>query len=140
MMTEHVAHARTRIQSYGEFAGQMRGLLLNKPGSEPFRQIVDDLDRFVAAGVAPTASPERAKQLADEVAALIGKPDAFPACQRLGEQLRSLGAVQDSMLAKCRMAVRRSRAQGKTEVANHSPASDLAQEVQGLAEQMLQKK
>lgn len=140
VMTEHVAEARTRIQSYGEFAGQVRKLLANKAGAEPFLQIAEDLDRSVAIGLMPTASVERARQWAGDVAGLLGVENALAACQRLGAQLRLLGAAQDGTLAKCRMAVRRLRAQSKTEAANHSPASDLALEVGRLAELRLQKR
>jgi len=139
-MTEHVAHARARIERYAEFAGQARRLIANKPSADAFRSIVEDMDRFIATGLGPAASPEHVKQLATEVSALIGKENALPACQRLGEQLRSIGAVQDGTLARCRMAVRRLKQQGRTDVANHAPATGLAQEVQSLAEQMLQKK
>ncbi|HOY58136.1 MAG TPA: hypothetical protein PK640_08355 [Verrucomicrobiota bacterium] len=140
VMTQHIAEARSRIQNYREFAGQMRKRLANRPGTEPFLQIVDDVDRFVAAGLDPAASPERGRQLATQVSALIDQENAFDACQRLGDQLRALGAVQDRTLAKCRMAVRRLRAESKTVLANQSPTSGLAQEVQRMAEQQLQKK
>jgi hypothetical protein len=140
VMTEHIADARNRILRYAEFAGQVRGFLTNRVGAERFRSIVDGLDRFIAAGLTPAASPERAKQLATEVSALIGKENALPACQHLGEQLRSLGAIQDRTLARCRMAVRRLRAQGRTEVADQSPTASLAQEVQKVAEEMLKRK
>ena len=140
VMVQHVAQARARIQNYGEFSGQVRKLVAGKAGSEAFRPIMDDLDRFVATGLVPTATSERAQQLAGEVAVLIGKENSLAACQRLGEQLRIIGAVQDSTLAKCRMAVRRLRAQGKTVVANQPSESSLAQQVQGVAEQLLQKK
>ena len=140
VMVQHVAQARARIQSYGEFASRVRKLVTGKAGAEAFRPIVDDLDRFVASGVVPTATSERAQQLAGEVAALVGKENSLAACQRFGEPLRGIGTLQDSSLAKCRMAVRRLRAQGKTVVANQSSESGLAQEVQGMAEQLLQKK
>ena len=140
VMTEHVAQARARIQSYGEFAGRMRKFLANKPGSEPFRQIVDGLDGAVGLGLMQVASPDRAKGLAGEVAALIGKPDALAPCRNLGGDLRFIGAVQDSALAKCRMAVRRLRAESKTVVASQPSEFGLAEEVQKLAEQMLQGK
>jgi len=139
-MAVHVAHARARIERYGEFAGQARNLLAGKPGSEPFASIVEDLKRFVEAGLAPTASPERARQLAAEVSALIGKENAVAECRRLGEQLRSIGAVQDKALAKCRMAVRRLKQEGRTIAVNQPADAGLAQDVQLMAEQMLQKK
>ena len=138
-MSEHVAEACARIERYAEFAGQVRNLLADKPGAEPFVSIVDDIDRFVAAGQAPAASPERGRELAAGVAALMGKENAFLACQRLGEQLRSLGAIQDGALAKCRMAVRRLREEGCAIGANQPRDAGLAQEVRRRAEEMLQK-
>jgi hypothetical protein len=140
VLVHHVAQARARIQGYGEFSGRVRKLVTGKAGSDAFRPIVEDLDRFVAGGVVPTATSERAQQLTGEVAALIGKENSLAACQRLGEQLRIIGAVQDSTLAKCRMAVRRLGAQGKTVVANQPSESGLAREVQAVAEQQLQQK
>jgi hypothetical protein len=139
-MAAHVGHVRVRIERYGEFAGQVRGLLAGKAGAEPFAPIVADLNRFVEAGLSPTASPERARQLAAEVSALIGKENALDACRRLGEQLRSIGAVQDGALAKCRMAVRRLRQEGRTIAIVQPQDAELAQQIQRLAEQMLQKR
>ncbi len=136
-MAEHVAQARARIERYAEFAGQIRRLLASKQVSSPFSSIVDDLGRFVAAGSAPAANPERARQLAAEVLSLIGQGDSVPAGRRLGEQLRSIGALQDSALAKCRMAVRRLRQQARTDVTNQPQEAGLAREVQRFSEQML---
>jgi hypothetical protein len=137
-MAEHVAHARSRIDHYAEFAGQVRKRL--RQPAHPLQSIVDDLDRFVAAGLTPAASPDRARQLASDVSALIGQQNVLATCRRLGEELRSIGAVQDSALAKCRMAVRRLRQQGRTIVASQSAEAGLAQEIQGLAEQTLREK
>lgn len=140
VMVEHVAQARGRIDRYAKFAGEARQQLANKESSAPFRLIADDLDRFVASGLTPAASPERARQLAWKVSALTGTPDALAGCRQLGEQLRSLGAIQDGALARCRMAVRRLKQQGRTLAANQATGAGLAQEVQRLAEQMLQEK
>jgi len=139
-MAKHVADARMRIERYGEFAGQARRLLAGKPGAESFASIVVDLNRFVEAGMGPAASPERARQLAAEVSALIGKENALAACRRLGDQLRSVGAIQDGALARCRMAVRRLKQEGRTIAVVRSQDAELAQQVQRLAEQVLQKK
>jgi hypothetical protein len=139
-MTRHIADARTRIVRYREFAGQTRSLLAGKRGAEPFASIVADLSRFAEAGLAPAATPERARQLAAEVTALIGKENALAACQRLGGQLRTIGAIQDGALARCRMAVRRLKQEGRTIAVNQPQDAGLAQEVQLMAEQMLQKK
>lgn len=139
-MVMHVAHARARIQRYGEFASQVRKLSAGKPGSDPFLSIVDDLDRFVKTGLASAASPERSRQLVTEVSALIGKENAFASCRRFGEPLRSIGEIQDGALARCRMAVRRLKQEGRFLATNPPPETALAREVQQLAGQMLQKK
>jgi hypothetical protein len=144
-MAEHVSHARAKIQKYAEFSGQVRKLLAGKEGGGQIRTIVDDLDKFAAAGLAPGVSPERVRQLAADVRALIGKGDSLAACRALGDQARSLGAVQDGALARCRMAVRRLRQQGRTmgdarpQDAGKLQDVDLAREVRRLAEGMLQK-
>ncbi|MBM3333611.1 hypothetical protein FJY63_03020, partial [Candidatus Sumerlaeota bacterium] len=101
---------------------------------------VVDLSRFVEAGLAPAATSERARQLAAEVIALIGKENAAAECRRLGEQLRVIGAVQDRALAKCRMAVRRLKAESRTVAATQPQNAELARQVRQLAEQMLQTK
>ena len=69
-----------------------------------------------------------------EMAALCRDADGI--CLNLGKFPADLIGT----LAKCRMAVRRLRQQGRTDVANQSPTAGLAQEVQMLADQMLQKK
>jgi hypothetical protein len=140
VMVEHVAQAKTRMQRYAEFAGQLQKALAGKPGAELFRPAVDDLARFVAIGLGPTAEPAQAKSLAGEVAALVGKDDSLAKCQQLGERLRSIGAVQDGVLARCRMAVRRLQAQSRTMIASQSLDTGLAQEIQKLTDQMLQNK
>jgi hypothetical protein len=139
-MTRHVGEARARIERYGQGADQLRKLLASQPRSEPFGPMVGDLDRFAAAGLAPTASPERARQLAAGVSALIGKDNGLASCRRLGEQLRSIGALQDTTLAKCRMAVRRLKQEARAMAVNQPEAAALAREVQRLADQILQNK
>ncbi|MBI3878455.1 MAG: hypothetical protein HY301_00105 [Verrucomicrobia bacterium] len=140
VMSEHVSHARTNLQRYAAFAGEMRKFLAGKPGADAFGPIVEDMERFVKSGTASEASPERARQLAAEVSALVGKANALAACQSLGERLRTLGAVQDGALAKCRMAVRRLKQQARTVAANQPPDAGLAQQVQQMAEQQLRNK
>lgn len=139
-MNRHVAEARTRIERYGEFAAWTRNFLSGKSGAEPYTSIVGDLSRFVEAGTMPTVSPERTKQLAAAVLALIGKENAPAECRRIGKQLRAIGVIQDGAMARCRMAVRRLKQEGRTVAANQPHNARLAQEVQRLAGQMLQKK
>jgi hypothetical protein len=140
LMVEHVAQARTRIDHYAEFAGQIRKVLANKPGAAPYKLILDDLDRFVAAGRGPEAAPERAIQLAQEAESLTTKEAALPECRRIGGQLRELSAIQDGTLARCRMAMRRLRQQAVTFTTNHPQNAGPAAEVQRLADQLLVKK
>lgn len=138
-MTRHVADARSKIERYAAFAVRARKSLPDQEG--PYHPIVGDLARFAADGLTPASSPERARQLAGEIAQLIGQADGFAQCQRLGGELRSIGAVQDRTLAKCRMAVRRLRQRSKTVLATTQPAgAELAQEIQRLAEDLLRNK
>ena len=135
-MAQHIADARSRIERYADFSGEMRKLLASK--SDPFHAINDDLARFAGSGLALESSPERARQLAGEVADLLGQENAAAACRRLGEQLRSIGSIQDGTLAKCRMAVRRLKQQARTVATSQLPEAGLAPEVQRRAERFLQ--
>jgi len=137
-MVKHVADARNRIERYAQFATRLRKALAGKPA--PFFAIADDLDHAAATGLAPAAAPERARQLAREVAALIGQPNALPACQRLAKDIRAIGAVQDRALAKCRMDVRRARQQARTLAANPSAEPGPAHQILRLAETTLENK
>ncbi len=137
-MVKHVADARARIERYAEFARQLR----NSPGGNqaPFAARVADMERFSAAGLAPDTSPQRARQLADQAAALIGHENALAPCRELGQQLRSIGTVQDRALAKCRMAVRRVRQEARTLALHEPSAAAPALQMQRLTEQFLQTK
>jgi hypothetical protein len=139
-MAAHVGQARTRIARYAEFSGSARKLVTGKSGAEPFLLIIGELDQLVKAGLVADATPEQARKLTGEVTALIGKENALAGCQRLGEQLRVIGAVQDRALAKCRMAVRRLKQDSRTMAVNQPQEAALAQEVQRLAEKMLRAK
>lgn len=135
LMVKHVADARARIGHYAEFAAQLRKLLGGQPG--PFLGLVEELERVTAAGQARAVSPDRAKQLADEVAALAGQTNALAVCQRLGKELRAIGAVQDRALAKCRMDVRRARQQARTLSVNPSTQTGREREIVALTERTL---
>jgi hypothetical protein len=137
-MTAHVAEARTRIQAYAELAAQIRQQISAPALRDATKDALADLDRAAAAGLSAEAGPERAKQLASEVAGLIGQDNASPACRRAGQELRSLGAVQDGALARCRMSVRRLRQEAR--VLGEQPAlAAEASEVRRLAEAKLRR-
>src|SRR5207248_10087514 len=113
LMVEHITLARARIERYAEFAARFRKQLAGQTGYAPLSSIADTLQQCASNGLAAAASPERARTLASEVAALLDRPDARQKCPALGDQLRVIGAAQDGSLARCRMAVRRLRLRGR---------------------------
>ncbi|MEI7731918.1 MAG: hypothetical protein WCO56_20260 [Verrucomicrobiota bacterium] len=140
VMVRHVGEARGRIEGYAEFAGQLRKRLGTGADASGYPAILNDLDRFIAAGRAPVATSEQARQCAAAVSALIGKENSVADCKRLGAELRAIGAIQDGALARCRMAVRRLRQEGRGVTDDASPADPLTQEIQRLTEQILNTK
>ena len=93
------------------------------------------------AGLRTLRPIERRNWRRSRLSALIRKDNAATACRPLGEQLRSIGAVQDRALATCRMNVRRLMQQSKTILAKQEmPAAEPAREIQRLAEDMLRNK
>ncbi|MBM4040378.1 MAG: hypothetical protein FJ290_17870, partial [Planctomycetes bacterium] len=131
-MADHVGRVQARIGQYGGSAKQLRALCQKHEGAERCLAIVGQLEQAATMkGDEPTA----AKQLADAVAALIGKENALEECQKLGEQIRAIGSAQDAALARCRLHVRRLRAECAAR-----PESPLSKELAPLVERMLQKK
>ena len=139
-MTKHVEDARAKVRKYEEFALRIQTMLEGKTGVESLRSTAAELSRFAAAGLTAESAPERARQLAGEVVSLLGKDNAPAECQVLGEQLRSIGAIQDRALARCRMSVRRLRQEARIIAGEQLAAAASIHEVQLLAEQILQNK
>ncbi len=135
IMNHHVAEAHARIERYAEFASGARKALSD--GGQAFLPIVEGMQQLTAAGLASAASPARSRELANQVLALVSREDVLPECRRLGQELRALGTVQDSTLAKCRMSVRRLLAQARSLCAAQPQSTEDAKRIQGRAEQML---
>jgi hypothetical protein len=138
LMTQHIADARSKIQRYADFSAQVRLTLADRVA--PYQVILDDLARVSAAGLTPASAPAHARELAAKVLALVGQAKPLSECQQLGQQLRAIGTVQDAALAKCRMGVRRLRAQARDIAAQQPASASLAEQVQRLAEQILKNK
>lgn len=136
-MVAHVTHVRKRIETYGGFAGDVRTSLGSRPGWDRFASIVDDMHRFAEAGLAAEASPRRARQLADDIAAMVRQPEPLAEGQRVGGEIRVIGALQDGALARCRMAVRRLKQQALIVAEDKLEDAEVAREAQRLAEGML---
>jgi hypothetical protein len=79
-------------------------------------------------------------QLAIQVAGLIEQADPLAECQRLGAELRSVGAAQDRTLANGRMAARWLRARGTMLAADDPLAAEWVREIQKLVDAALQDK
>ncbi len=139
-MITHVRDARARIERYAEFAVQVRRLLTDAANGGRFASLVNDLEQYTASGLAPANSPAQATKLTAEVLGLIGKENSLVLCQRLGGQLRDIGAVQDGTMARCRMAVRRLRQLSRTLAVNQPVETTLAAAIQNQSEQMLNRK
>jgi hypothetical protein len=139
-MNAHVAEAQGRIRRYQGFSAQFRKGLPSGPEAGAFGVILDEFDGFVAGGLAAGGSPARATELSAKVMGLIGQANAAVACRRLGEELRAVGAAQDSALARCRMAVRRLAALNRTLAGGTAPRTSLSPELVKLVDQMLQTK
>mgnify|MGYP007030111339 CR=1 FL=1 len=134
-MVEHVGRVQARIGQYGTSAKQLRAVCQKHAGDESASRclaILEHLDRVAAV---KGDEPKAAKQLADATVALIGKENALEECQKLGEGIRAIGSAQDAALARCRLHVRRLRAECASR-----PDSPLSKELEPLVGGMLQRK
>lgn len=139
LMVKHIAEANGRIRGYAAFAAAAKPKLAADPKAAAWLAIVNEMERHAQSGLVPAAAPERANKLAAGVLALIGKNNAAADCKRLAAQLRQIGTLQDHAMARCRMALRRLRQEGRTADGN-TPANPAGAAIQKLAEQMLSEK
>jgi len=140
-MAEHVTHVQARIDQYAAFSRQIRALCESNgedagPAAiERLTDVLDEMDRSLAALCEATDAPASAKALASQIAGLIGKPGAAAECRRLGEEVRRIGALQDRTLSKCRMAVRWLEQQARMTAIRHPHTENLARVIQSRIEQ-----
>ena len=148
-MVRHIERTEVRIQDYGRFAGEVRRICLEAErrkntaaAARELRSILDDMERALSARREAAGDRESARRAADAIIALVGKGNASAECERLGTQIRAVGAAQDKTLWRCRMAVRRVKQQCRMAAAgSESPAAvELAGGIRRRAEQMLRKK
>lgn len=143
-MTGHVGRAQARIGQYAALARRVQALCTaerqNGQASdavETLRRSAQRLGEIITSG-SDTEDPARqATKLAGEICGLIGRDDALGECQRLGAEVRRIGAVQDRTLSRCRMAVRWLRQQARMGAAADPRAAGLAKDVRARAEVLL---
>jgi len=147
-MTEHISQTQMRIKQYGEFARRLRELIKKEktsPGQvatvagHKLLAIINDLEQNIVIRSDSMSPAESVARLADKITALITKDDVLANCQNLCRQIRAIGAAQDKALSRARMAARRIKQQSMMMAAKEPQAADLAQKLQQMAEQMLQK-
>jgi hypothetical protein len=130
-MVEHVGRAQARIDRYGR----------------AFASVPERIGELKSLAIEPCLSAEdgpllrkRVRELADRVVALIGTDGAAGKCEKLGAQLRDLGAHQDCELAVYRMRARWLRQSAIMWAEEHPQDAEAAKKVQVLAEEALQTK
>jgi hypothetical protein len=145
-MAEHVQHAQARIDRYAALALEIRAICRDAdPGQQtvakPLLPLADRLEQAAAAAASgKPAAPPRVGGLAEAIGALIGKDNALADCQRLGAEVRAIGAVQDRALSNCRMTVRWLKQSAAMIIEDNASGSELAKQVLMRAEQGLQTK
>ncbi len=128
-MVELVEHAQERIDRYAEFAEEVAGLLERSQGRlAGLVQTAERLERVVVRSQSGDIV-QRTAALAEEVVVLIGKPDSLGECQRLGVELRRIGASQDSALSQSRMIVRWLEVQAATLAAEVPESAESSRKV-----------
>jgi len=103
-------------------------------------ETVASLVRITDAGGRAGEPAERAAEAADAIVALIGKENALPACQRLGLEVRRIGAEQDRTLSACRMTVRWLQRQARMSLIRTPKSAEMAKKTIALAERFLDEK
>ena len=111
-MVEHVGLAQARIERYGQLAhdtvaickAECRGR--GAAGIDAIAHLAETLAKTVAASGGKPGPADRAARLAKQIGGLAGKTTAMAECERIGTDLRGIGAAQDRTLSNCRMTAR----------------------------------
>jgi hypothetical protein len=145
-MTDHVAHAQARIERYAALAAEVQALLrANKDNGQPSHaaswlgETVARLRATSEPDPEQEGPPKRAARSAAVVVGLIDGGDVEE-CRRLGHDLRTLGAQQDSALSGCRMAVRWLDEQARMTRLKDPKSADLAGKIAARVARFLQEK
>jgi hypothetical protein len=142
-MVQHVGHVTERLQRYADLGRDVQKLCAAGAAGDSLRTAAAALKPIAASlqqhATAPdvTAAPQRAQQLAVQVTGLVDQASPLAECQRLGAELRSVGAAQDRALANGRMAARWLRARAKMLAADDPAAAGWTQQVQDLVDAAL---
>ncbi len=143
-MVAHMEHVQARVDEYGVLARELRALSAAQEGNQSIRPTVGtfsptllDLEQAAAMSRRVGGHPTPASELAEQVIGLVGKGNVREECQRLAEELRFLGALQDRALSKCRMLVRWLRQQARMCAIREPESAGLAREVQRRVGQFL---
>ncbi len=111
-MVEHVGHAQARIEQYGRLARDIEALDKaqgqggSAAGIEAIGRLAKKLARTVVESGGKPGPGDRAARLAEKINALAGRAGAMAECERIGAEIRGIGAVQDRSLSNCRMTAR----------------------------------
>jgi hypothetical protein len=149
-MVGHVEQVEGRIGQYAALAARLQPLC-KTPAEEgdaaetvkTLRSAVAELGRRAAAEQTASGAVQQAAGLAKQVVALVGKEDATGECERLGAELRQVGAKQDRTLSRCRMAARWLREQARTVAAGpprDAAVPQMARQIQSEIDKALEQK
>ncbi len=143
-MVEHVGQAQARIDKYGRMFAEVERLCdaavagADTPCARMTMRVHDDIGEIAGLQVKPPPA-QRARQLADQVIGLIGT-DGAAECEKIGGQLRALGAQQDRTLAVCRIKARCVRQSIAAYADDHPGDTELIGNVQSRIEELLRTK
>ena len=140
-MTLQVKRTEARIGDYVNFGQKMKQACADfaktPENAAAAGRLLAITEGFAAP---PTAAAATVEKLAADVAAQAEQADALAKSQAPITALRSVGAAQDYVLAKFRMAARRLKQESRTLAVADPKAAAFAGEIQKQAEQMLVKK
>jgi hypothetical protein len=139
-MAAHVGHLLERIEEYDALAADVEERCAEATAGGEVEQLCNiarELRRAIERGRQAMGTPAAAAALAEALAALIGREDAYARSQPIGEELRAIGAAQDATLARCRMAARRMREIARMAEAREPAAAAAIAEVWTGAEEVL---
>jgi hypothetical protein len=143
-----VAHIRSRINGYADYARRMLAFLAEKKKEKPelaaaiapLEKLLGEIDAAIASKMDHIKTPaDHAALFAEFRRHWLGNdgPDALDGCKKWTEALVDVGGTQDELVAHCRWVVKNVRQKAGLLMVQDPAAAPVAAEVRAKAQEVL---
>ncbi|MBN2327191.1 MAG: hypothetical protein JXR73_08540 [Candidatus Omnitrophica bacterium] len=145
-MSALMAQTQKRLQQYNVFASELKVLCSQEMQDKPdasgeiqrLLDVLEGIEQCIALEQSAVQQSESVDRMAEKIIELIGRENAYPACQAHCAGIRSVAARGNSALSRCRMKTRWLRQLCIMAAGDRPALTDFLNKIRIRTEQMLQ--